>query len=138
MSDQENKKPHTENVIAGPWQLKGERQVTLPDKDVIALRQKVKFADELSECLMVQMIHTMEENGVDVKNKEFIRDLAMVILMVEGSIYRDMDMEHEIHKFTEKYVDVEEINNVWETNINFEAIIKLSNLTEDDNEPKVS
>ncbi len=137
MSDQETTPP--ENVIKGPWLAKSGREVKLPDTDVIAMQQDMQFAEELTQSLMVQMIHTMSENGIDVSAKTFIRDMAMVISMVNGSIYRDMGMSHITQKFMEEYVDihVDEAGS-FETEVDFETIVELANLIEDDDDPEVS
>ena len=139
MSDQKN--TPLNNVVKGPWLEKvGKREVKLPDTDVIAMQQDRQFAEELTQSLMVQMIHTMSENGIDVSEKTFIRDMAMVISMVNGSIYRDMEMEHITQKFMEEYVDIN-INedNVFETEVDFETITELANLVEeDDDDPEIS
>ena len=127
-------------MIKGPWPAKSGREVKLPDTDVIAMQQDIQFAEELTQSLMVQMIHTMSENGIDVSEKTFIRDMAMVISMVNGSIYRDMEMEHITQKFMEEYVDIN-INedNIFETEVDFETITELANLVEeDDDDPEIS
>ena len=137
MSDQETTPP--ENVIKGPWLAKSGREVKLPDTDVIAMQQDIQFAEELTQSLMVQMIHTMSENGIDVSAKTFIRDMAMVISMVNGSIYRDMGMAHITQKFMEEYVDIhDDEGGSFETEVDFETIVELANLIEDDDDPKVS
>ena len=127
-------------MIKGPWLAKSVREVKLPDEDIIAMQQDIQFAEELTQSLMVQMIHTMSENGIDVSAKSFIRDMAMVISMVNGSIYRDMEIEHITQKFMEEYVDIN-INedNVFETEVDFETIVELANLVEeDDDDPEIS
>jgi len=137
MSDQETTPP--ENVIKGPWLAKSGREVKLPDTDVIAMQQDIQFAEELTQSLMVQMIHTMSENGIDVSAKTFIRDMAMVISMVNGSIYRDMGMTHITQKFMEEYVDIhDDESGSFETEVDFETIVELANLIEDDDDPEVS
>jgi hypothetical protein len=137
MSDQETTPP--ENVIKGPWLAKSGREVKLPDTDVIAMQQDIQFAEELTQSLMVQMIHTMSENGIDVSAKTFIRDMAMVISMVNGSIYRDMGMTHITQKFMEEYVDIhDDEGGSFETEVDFETIVELANLIEDDDDPEVS
>ena len=137
MSDQEM--PPAENVIKGPWPVKSGREVKLPNEDVIAMQQNMQFAEELTQSLMVQMIHTMSENGIDVSAKNFIRDMAMVISMVNGSIYRDMGIEHITQKFMEEYVDIhDDEGGSYETEVDFETIVELANLIEDDDDPKVS
>ena len=137
MSDQETTPP--ENVIKGPWLAKSGREVKLPDTDVIAMQQDIQFAEELTQSLMVQMIHTMSENGIDVSAKTFIRDMAMVISMVNGSIYRDMGMAHITQKFMEEYVDIhDDEGGSFETEVDFETIVELANLIEDDDDPEIS
>ncbi len=38
---------------------KSKREVVVPDIDVIAIQENIMFADDLTESLLVQMIHTM-------------------------------------------------------------------------------
>ena len=103
------------------------------------MQQNIQFAEELTQSLMVQMIHTMSENGIDVSAKTFIRDMAMVISMVNGSIYRDMGMSHITQKFMEEYVDIhDDESGSFETEVDFETIVELANLIEDDDDPEVS
>ena len=52
------------------------------------------FADDLTETLLVQMIHTMGENGVNIGNKSFIQDIGFVVESVKSTIYRDMGLQH--------------------------------------------
>ena len=127
-------------MVKGPWPVKNGREVKLPDEDVIAMQQDMQFAEELTRSLMVQMIHTMSENGIDVGAKSFIRDMAMVISMVNGSIYRDMGMAHITQKFMEEYVDIhdDDDDGSYETEVDFETIVELANLIEDDDDPEVS
>ena len=47
------------------------------------------------------MIHTMGENGVDIGDKEFVRDIGFVIETVKGTIYRDMGLAHPINRVME-------------------------------------
>ena len=137
MSDQKMTPP--ENVITGPWSVKGGREVKLPDKDIIALQQDIQFAEELTQSLMVQMIHTMSENGIDVGTKDFIRDMAMLIELVKGSLYRDMKMVHPTHKFVEEFVDIMESGDTFETEVDFNTIVELANLIEEDeDDPEIS
>jgi len=125
-------------VIKGPWSAKSGREVKLPDEDVIAMQQDMQFAEELTQSLMVQMIHTMSENGIDVGAKDFIRDMAMLISMVNGSIYRDMGMSHITQKFMEEYVEIEDVDGSFQTEVDFETIVELANLIGKDDDPEIS
>tara|TARA_B110000116_G_scaffold126423_1_gene109576 strand:+ start:99 stop:521 length:423 start_codon:yes stop_codon:yes gene_type:complete len=138
MSDQ---KKTPDNVVKGPWSGKGvRREVKLPDTDVIELHENIQFAGELTQSLMVQMIHTMSENSISVGHKDFIRDMAMIIELVEGSIYRDMKMPHQTHKFVEEFVDIMKAGDTYDTEVDFGTIVELANLIEeeDDEDPEIS
>ena len=99
----------------------------------------MQFAGELAQSLIVQMIHTMEENGIDISENSFIRDVAMIIELVHGTIYRDMDLIHPTHKFMEEFVEIV-INddNSFETEVDFDTITNLVDMLEDDDDPEVS
>jgi len=101
-------------VIKGPWKLKGKKEVVVPDLDVIALQENIMFADDLTESCLVQMIHTMGENGVDIGGQEFVRDIGFVIETVKGTIYRDMGLAHPINRVMEMLtkINVDEKNSM--------------------------
>ena len=137
MSDQET--PIPDNVVKGPWSEKSGREVKLPNKDIIALQQDMQFAGELAQSLIVQMIHTMEENGIDISENSFIRDVAMIIELVHGTIYRDMNLIHPTHKFMEEFVEIViNADNSFETEVDFDTITNLVDMLEDDDDPEVS
>ena len=94
------------NVISGPWKVKSKREVVVPDIDVIALQENIMFADDLTESLLVQMIHTMGENGVDASSTDFIKDISFVIEAVKGVIYRDMGLSHPMSDMMSQFTDV--------------------------------
>ena len=101
-------------MIKGPWKLKGKKEVVVPDLDVIALQENIMFADDLTESCLVQMIHTMGENGVDIGGQEFVRDIGFVIEAVKGTIYRDMGLAHPINRVMEMLtkINVDEKNSM--------------------------
>jgi len=101
-------------VIKGPWKLKGKKEVVVPDLDVIALQENIMFADDLTESCLVQMIHTMGENGVEIGDKEFVRDIGFVIEAVKSTIYRDMGLVHPMSRVMEMLtkINVDEKNSM--------------------------
>ena len=72
------------------------------------------FADDLTESCLVQMIHTMGENGVDIGDKEFVRDIGFVIETVKSTIYRDMGLVHPMSRVMEMLtkINVDEKNSM--------------------------
>ena len=91
MSDEEKKQ--TAEVIQGPWP-KTNRKVKIPDIDLIKLQENIAFADHLTETVMVQMIHTIGENGYDINGKKFIGNMAFIIETVKASLYDELGLDH--------------------------------------------
>ena len=115
------------NVIKGPWRQKSKREVVVPDVDVVAIQENMMFADDLTESLLVQMIHTMSENGVDISSKSFIKDISFVVESVKGAIYRDMELFHPMNGIMETLTEVTtDDNNTPHGKLNLELIEKLS------------
>ena len=60
------------------------------------------------------MIHTMGENGVEIGDKEFVRDIGFVIEAVKSTIYRDMGLVHPMSRVMEMLtkINVDEKNSM--------------------------
>jgi len=80
------------NVIKGPWEKKS--LIKIPDEDWMEIQENLKFADDLTEGVVVQLIHTLSENGIDVSGKEFIKDTGFLIETVKSQILRHMGYKH--------------------------------------------
>ena len=92
------------NIIQFPKKFKGKREIKLPDYDVMQLNEDVAFADNLTEGLIVQIVHILNENGIQVSNKEFISDLAFIIESLKSSIYRDLDITHDMQELMDEFM----------------------------------
>ena len=138
MTEQENGNV-AENVIQGPWP-KSKRKVKVPDESVIELHEKLCFAEELCQNVIVQMIHTMGENEIDVSANEFIRDMGLIIEFTKGTIFRGMDLPHKTQSLLEYFVDIEEgPDNSIESEVNLDLIEEhIKMLGEDNDDPEVS
>ena len=137
MSEQENENV-AENVIQGPWP-KTKRRVKFPDESAIELQERLAFAEDLTQTVVVQMMHTLGENGIDISEKTFIRDMALLIEMTKGSIYRDMGLAHPIQKLFEQLVEVTvDPDNSVATEVNTDLLEEYSKLFGDDDDPDIS
>ena len=140
MSDQQNgNAEENKNVIQGPWP-KLKRKVKIPDEEFLQLQENMDFAEELNQKIIVQMIHTLGENGVSVGEESFIRDLGLIIELTKGSIYRSMGIAHPTHGFSEALVeiDVDEDSDSMCSQVDFEVLEKFIEIYEDDDDPEVS
>jgi|TARA_B110000459_G_C16091084_1_gene265206 hypothetical protein len=92
-----------ENVIKGPWKNKSKREVILPKEDIIEMQDNLMFMDNLTEALMVQMIHTIRENAIDVEGEDFLQDMSFIIECVRSTLYREVGTVHPIAKIMEAF-----------------------------------
>ena len=85
------------------------------------------------------MMHGMGENGIDISEKTFIRDMALLIEMTKGSIYRDMGLAHPIQKLFEGLVELSvDPDNTIATEVNQEVLEEYIKLFGDDDDPDIS
>ena len=102
----------------------------------------MEFAEELNQKIIVQMIHTLGENGIGVTDESFIRDLGLIIELTKGSIYRSMGIPHVTHAFFETLVNlnIDEEDNSMHSQIDLNMLEKFVEMyfKEDDDDPEVS
>ena len=83
-----------DNIVIGPWAGSTKNSI----KKVLSKEDKVStdmdYIDKVAENIMVQLIHTLAENGVDISSKEFIRHIGFIDECVKSSIFEDMGYEH--------------------------------------------
>ena len=72
------------NVVKGPWPDK----VKSSDVDGLQVVEDLKFADDLTEAILVQMLTTFKDNGFDTSGEKFNGDIGFMIEVVKSVIYR--------------------------------------------------
>ena len=95
------------NVVQFPLRGKPDANIKV-DNVALGLHEDIKFADHLTEGLVVNLIHNLGENGIDTKDAEFIRDVGFTIELVKSLIYRGMGMKHPIQELVAMFTTVEE------------------------------
>ena len=92
------------NVINFPKKYIGKRKVKLPNKDVIRINEDMGFADQLTEAIIVQMVHVLSDNDIKVSDSQFVKDLSFVIESIKSAVYRDLNLNHEIQPLVDKFM----------------------------------
>jgi|TARA_R110001592_G_scaffold66613_4_gene204517 hypothetical protein len=64
------------------------------------------FADHMTESLIVQMLHTMNENGLDISDDKMIAHVGFLIETVKATIYGGLGMGHPMQIIMEQVVDI--------------------------------
>jgi hypothetical protein len=93
-------------VIKGPWKQQSKKKVKVPkDPMQTQLQEDLIFAEELTEHLMVQLIHTMGENGFSLKDHKFIRDIGFISECCKSIIFRDIGLTHPLEPIVERLME---------------------------------
>ena len=134
--NQENELP--ENVIRGPWKT---REIKNPSEEEMRLMEEMQFCEDFSRKLIMDMAEIMGEHDVDISEKSFSRDIAVVLEFVKSLLYRDAGVNHPLHDFIDVFTDVEvEPDNSIKTIIRADLVKQVARemkeLEEDD--PEVS
>jgi len=93
-------------VILGPW---GNNKIENPNGEWIKkkydraldknnsqleVQSKLLRIDTITENLLVQLIHTLSENGYDISDESFILDIGFISESVKGAISRQENIPH--------------------------------------------
>jgi len=117
------------NVIKGPWENK--KDVKISDIDGLEVIENLKFADDLTEGLMIQILTNFRENNINVSDVKFSPDIAFMIETLKAVIYRSMGYEHPLHIIMSSVLKVNEIHDGDNIHIDSVFDIDLLNDTSD-------
>ena len=116
--------------MQGPWK-ESKRKVKLPDKDAIELQETVDFINDLTQTLIVQMIHTIKENEIDVEAESFVQNMAFIIEMVRASLLKEMSLNTNMTKILDTLFEI--IFNSDSDIDDFKSIMTKMRMEEDNN-----
>ncbi len=74
------------------------------------LIKEEKFVEQITESLILDIIHVLQENAVETKTDIFLRDLAIIIESIKSLLKRDFGIEHPMHKITDAIVRIHNLN----------------------------
>ena len=130
---EENEK-HSAEIIQGPWK-ESKRKVKLPDKDAIELQETVDFINDLTQTLIVQMIHTIKENEINVDTDSFVKDMSFIIEVVRATLLKEMSLNTNMTKIMDILFEI-----IFNSGSNIddlkEVIYKMRE--ENDNDPEMA
>ena len=140
---EENEK-QSAKIIQGPW--KGsKRKVKLPDIDAIELQETIDFVDDLTQTLIVQLIHTIKENEIDVEAESFVQNMTFIIEMVRAALLKEMSLTTNMTKIMDILFEIlfnSSLDSDTETSVklkidDFKSVITKMRMEEDNNGPEL-
>ena len=78
------------NVVRGPWS----RVKVVSPQETDQLTDDMMFIDEVAESIMIPTIHNLAENGVEIKNEEFISEIGFLNEIIKSIMCRSMGYDH--------------------------------------------
>ncbi len=94
------------NVIRGPWTRA--RIVTPQETD--RMTEDMNFIDEVAESIMIPTIHNLAENGVDIKEEEFLSEIGFLNELIKSIMFRIMGYQHPMSDLVSTVMKVETEN----------------------------
>ena len=91
MNESENEKPASNNILQGPWRTK---KVKIPENSIFDTQQEMAFIEELAESVIVQMVYTLGDNGVNVGTKDFFQNIAFLVESLKCTLYEEKGWFH--------------------------------------------
>ena len=66
----------------------------------------MSIVEKLTEELSMDILAVLQENVVDIKSDNFIRDIAMVIESIKSLLYRDFNKKHLHQEITDVITNI--------------------------------
>ena len=117
------------NIIQGPWES-SEKDTEVKKK----IEDDMNFIEELTEKIMVQLIHTMSENQIDIKNKDFSREIGFLNESVKSMLYREFGYPHPVTRMIQTVVSIitDKEKGVRYTNFDTQKMVEILTMMTDE------
>ena len=130
---EKNEKKESAQIIQGPWKKRKQKKLD----EALELQEAMRFSNDLAEECLLQLIHTMHENEIDVSEKSFIRDCGFLIEVIKATIYRDSNLCHPMQRMIELCTDLTvDPDNSIHSELDMDMIINI--IEEEDGQPDIS
>ena len=95
----------TNNVIKGPWR----RVKVVSQEETDQITDDMMFIDEVAESIMIPTIHNLAENGVEIKDEEFISEIGFVNEVIKSIMCRSMGYDHSMSTLMSSMMKVQSV-----------------------------
>ena len=90
------------NVIKGPWRTT--KTITKAKTEKIAI--DMLFVEDMAESVMIPMIHSFSENGLDIKTDKFVQEVGVMNEVVKSLVFRHLGYNHPMQGLIESIMKV--------------------------------
>ena len=97
----------------------------LSEEEQVELK-KEKFIEQLTDQLSMDILAVLQDNVVNLKKDQFLRDLALVIEGIKSLLKRDFDKPHPMQNVTDSFIAIHTTKDGKKlTDINYNKILKV-------------
>ena len=79
-----------DNVIRGPWRTT--KTITKAKSEKVAI--DMLFVEDMAEAVMIPMIQSFNENGLDIKNDAFVQEVGFMNEVDKSLVFRHLGYKH--------------------------------------------
>jgi len=90
------------NVIKGPWRTT--KTITKAKTEKVAA--DMLFVEDMAEAVMIPMIHSFAENGLDIKSDKFVQEVGFMNEVVKSLVFRHLGYVHPMQDFIKSIMTV--------------------------------
>lgn len=91
------------NVVKGPWKSK---KIKALSKEAKQISENMIFIEDVTESIMIPLIHQLSENGVDIQNDDLVGEIGFLNEVVKSMLYRHLGYGHPMTKFIEHTMSI--------------------------------
>ena len=114
-----------DNVIIGPWSAHGKvndeeaanwvkkkyQKALEKNNSQLKMQEKMLKIDTITEGIMVQMIHTLSEQGYDIGSDDFLLDIGFLSEVIKSALHRQEELPHVIQGLIDNTMLPDKIQN---------------------------
>ena len=78
------------NVVKGPWK----RVKVISKSETDRVTEDMARLYEIAESIMIPTIHNLSENGVDIKDEEFLSEIGFLNEVIKSIMHRSLGYTH--------------------------------------------
>ena len=121
-----------DNIIMGPWKDSGKNQRQRREEQK-KRREDRALIDNITETAMVQFIHTMNENNINIKDENFSLEIGFINECIKSMLSRELGYSHPMTRFIQTIVVIgEDEEKTKYSHFDTERLIEiLDNIVED-------
>ena len=96
-----------DNIIMGPWKDSGKNQSQRKEEQK-KLQEDRSLIEKITETAMVQFIHTMNENNINIKDENFSLEIGFINECIKSMLSRELGYSHPMTRFIQTIVVIGE------------------------------